>query len=76
MPERSPKTLARAVERYEEEMWKRGHEAVMSSLENSMAVHDWETLTQSPLFKAGVQKEVEEEEGKKRPEARQEEVRT
>ncbi|EOD51719.1 putative fad binding domain-containing protein [Neofusicoccum parvum UCRNP2] len=77
MPERSPEALARAVERYEEEMWKRGHEAVMSSLENSMAVHDWETLTQSPLFKAGVQKEVEEEEeGKKRPEARQEEVRT
>lgn len=58
MRERSPQALREAVVRYEEEMWPRGKEAVMSSLENSLMVHDWETLMQSPLVKEGVKQGV------------------
>lgn len=35
-------------------MQKRGRDAVVSSNENSMLTHDWETLLQSPLFTAGL----------------------
>ncbi|ROV90639.1 hypothetical protein VMCG_10041 [Cytospora schulzeri] len=59
IPERTLDTLRKAVMQYEEEMWKRGHEAVMSSLENSMAVHDWENLKQSSLFTKGVVQKAE-----------------
>lgn len=58
MPERSIDALREAVARYEDTMWKRGEEAVMSSLENSAAVHDWETLKQSPLFQKGLGRSV------------------
>ncbi|KAH7055897.1 hypothetical protein B0J12DRAFT_435785 [Macrophomina phaseolina] len=54
MPGRTPEALSEAVVRYEMEMWERGHEAVMSSLENSLAVHDWDVLMQSPFFKDGL----------------------
>ncbi|KUI59238.1 6-hydroxynicotinate 3-monooxygenase [Cytospora mali] len=59
MPERTADALRGAVVRYEEMMWKRGKEAVMSSLENSEAVYDWEKLKQSPLFTKGVRQDVE-----------------
>lgn len=43
-----------AVTAYEREMWKRGKEAVIGSRDNTIAVHDWNELMQSPLFKSGV----------------------
>lgn len=55
MPQRTADALRDAVMRYEETMWKRGNEAVLSSLENSVAVHDWETLKRSQLFRIGAQ---------------------
>lgn len=54
MPERSLEALNEAVVRYEKEMWERGHEAVVSSLENALAVHQWELAKESPVFKEGV----------------------
>lgn len=59
MPERTADALRDAVMQYEEGMWKRGHEAVMSNLENSVAMHDWETviLKQSPFFSKGIAKD-------------------
>ena len=39
---------------YEKEMQTRGREAVISSNENSMLSHDWDTLLQSPLFTTGL----------------------
>lgn len=59
MAERSAAALGAAVERYEDEVWERGREAVLSSLDNSMAVHDWTTLMESPLVKAGTRQKVE-----------------
>lgn len=56
MSERSLGALKEAVARYEKEMWERGHDAVVSSLENSLAVHDWEMLSESPIFREGVTK--------------------
>ena len=35
---------------YEKEVWKRGAEVVEENLQNTYMVHDWERLTQSPLF--------------------------
>ncbi|KAG9246907.1 hypothetical protein BJ878DRAFT_539860 [Calycina marina] len=46
--------LATAVKRYETDLWPRGNEAVLASLENTNAVHDWANVLQSPLFTAGL----------------------
>lgn len=54
MPHPTVDALRDAVMRYEEGMWKRGNEAVMRSFENSVAVHDWEMLKESPLFQQGL----------------------
>lgn len=35
-------------------MQERGKEAVISSGENSLMVHDWERLKQSPVFTMGL----------------------
>ncbi|KAK0713299.1 hypothetical protein B0T26DRAFT_753425 [Lasiosphaeria miniovina] len=58
MAAHTPAELARAVRAYEAEVWRRGYEAVMSNLHNTSLIHDWERLTQSLLFTAGVVKEV------------------
>lgn len=58
-----PSELAAAVKRYEVDLWPRGHEAVLASLENTEAVHDWNTMMQSPLFTGGLAKEVPNENG-------------
>lgn len=50
--------LQDAVKRYEVSMWERGHEAVLSNLENSIAVHDWDLLMKSPIMRAGVVQKV------------------
>ena len=54
--------LAAAVRRYETDLWPRGEEAVLASLENTIAVHDWTTMMQSPLFTAGVARAVKKDE--------------
>lgn len=58
MENQSPKELAAAVTRYESDLWPRGNEAVLASLENTNAVHDWSTMMQSPLFTGGLAKDV------------------
>ncbi|KAK4140987.1 uncharacterized protein C8A04DRAFT_31422 [Dichotomopilus funicola] len=54
MKEQTPEELARAVAKYEEEVWKRGHEVVMENKTNTLFLHDWEKVLQSPLFTTGV----------------------
>lgn len=51
------KAFKEAVERYEVNMWERGHDAVLSNLENSIAVHDWATLMKAPIMRHGVTKQ-------------------
>lgn len=56
-PRTSSSRLKEAVERYETKMWERGYEAVMSNLENGIAVHDWGKLMKAPLVRHGVAKQ-------------------
>lgn len=58
MKEHTPQELAAAVIRYEEDLWPRGNEAVLASLENTNAVHNWSTMMQSPLFTGGLAKDA------------------
>ncbi|KAK4155973.1 hypothetical protein C8A00DRAFT_41448 [Chaetomidium leptoderma] len=39
--------LANAVAKYEREVWQRGYDVVMENTENTMAVHDWDKISQS-----------------------------
>ncbi|KAK7052878.1 hypothetical protein VNI00_004198 [Paramarasmius palmivorus] len=48
----------RALEVYESDVWERGREAVIMSDENAEAVHNWEKLKKSPLFKLGIKPRV------------------
>jgi 2-polyprenyl-6-methoxyphenol hydroxylase-like FAD-dependent oxidoreductase len=54
----SPSAIAAAVTRYDEEVQQRGKKAVLSSLENSMMVHDWDRLKESAVFTRGMQKDT------------------
>ena len=45
---------AEAINAYECEMIPRARDAVIGSNENSMSVHDWDKLLQSPLFTTGL----------------------
>jgi len=54
--------LAAAVKRYEADLWPRGNEAVLASMENTNAVHDWKTMLQSPLFTAGLVRAAKQDE--------------
>ncbi|KAK2761710.1 hypothetical protein FQN54_001538 [Arachnomyces sp. PD_36] len=58
MKSKSRAALRSAVSEYEKEVWVRGREAVLSSNENSLSIHNWEELQNSPLFKAGLQQKV------------------
>ena len=51
------KPLAEVIAAYERELVDRGREAVISSGQNSLMVHDWEKLSQSPIFKSGIMAE-------------------
>ncbi|KAK3986103.1 hypothetical protein QBC44DRAFT_311584 [Cladorrhinum sp. PSN332] len=51
--------LVEAVTKYEKELWVRGLEAVQINLENTIAIHNWETLLQSPIYKSGLKKDAE-----------------
>jgi 2-polyprenyl-6-methoxyphenol hydroxylase-like FAD-dependent oxidoreductase len=50
--------FSKAISAYEKELWERGNEAVLSSNENTLSLHDWAKLQQSPLFKAGLSRKV------------------
>ncbi|KIM96787.1 hypothetical protein OIDMADRAFT_169581 [Oidiodendron maius Zn] len=56
MTEHSGAELAAAVKRYEADLFPRGREGVIASNENTNAVHDWETMMESSLFKEGLQR--------------------
>lgn len=49
------KTISEAIDAYDKEVVERGHEAVISSGENSMMLVDWDKLKESPMFKYGLQ---------------------
>lgn len=49
--------LTKAVGEYEKEVWQRGYEVVMQNRENTMAIHDWETVSQSALVVSGLKKD-------------------
>lgn len=46
-----------AVSQYEREMIPRARDAVVGSNENSLSVHDWTKLVQSPLFTQGLKQQ-------------------
>ncbi|KAL2130378.1 hypothetical protein VTI74DRAFT_6540 [Chaetomium olivicolor] len=46
--------LARAVGKYEQDVWKRGYDVVMQNLQNTLDVHDWAKVSQSMLVTTGV----------------------
>ncbi|KAG9199893.1 hypothetical protein G6514_007793 [Epicoccum nigrum] len=47
-------TLAEAVQAYDDEVLERGQTEMDISLKQSYFIHDWETLSQSPMFKIGM----------------------
>lgn len=48
------KALSEVIEGYEKELVERGHEAVVSSGQNSLMLADWARLRESPMFKMGL----------------------
>ena len=50
------KPLREAIDAYEEEIVERGHDAVISSGQNSMMLTDWGQLMESPMMKYGLAK--------------------
>jgi 2-polyprenyl-6-methoxyphenol hydroxylase-like FAD-dependent oxidoreductase len=47
-------TLAEAVQAYDDEILERGQTEMDISLKQSYFIHDWEMLSQSPMFKIGM----------------------
>jgi 2-polyprenyl-6-methoxyphenol hydroxylase-like FAD-dependent oxidoreductase len=54
----SQSAVASALAAYEQEVWQRGKEAVLSSYHNTISLHNWEMLLDSPLLTAGVKQKV------------------
>jgi 2-polyprenyl-6-methoxyphenol hydroxylase-like FAD-dependent oxidoreductase len=50
----SQSAVASALAAYEQEVWQRGKEAVMSSYHNTACIHNWEMLLESPIFTLGI----------------------
>lgn len=50
-------SLASAISAYDAEVQPRGRKAVLSSLENSLMLHDWAMITQSATFTRGMSKD-------------------
>lgn len=48
------KALKAAIDSYDMEVVERGHDAVISSGQNSLMLVDWARLRESPMFKYGV----------------------
>jgi 2-polyprenyl-6-methoxyphenol hydroxylase-like FAD-dependent oxidoreductase len=61
----SQSAVASALAAYEQEVWQRGKEAVVSSYHNTISLHNWEMLLNSPLFTAGIKQKVVPEEDPK-----------
>ncbi|KAL1967229.1 hypothetical protein VTN77DRAFT_3520 [Rasamsonia byssochlamydoides] len=59
LKDKSVDSLAAAVAAYEKEVWERGKEAVEVSNVNSLSIHNWEQLQNSPLFTAGLKQKAE-----------------
>lgn len=57
LQEKTPRAVRQILPVYEKEVFERGKEAVASSNLNSLSVHNWEQLQQSPLFKMGLKKD-------------------
>jgi 2-polyprenyl-6-methoxyphenol hydroxylase-like FAD-dependent oxidoreductase len=53
----SPRDIIHAIDRYDAEVQKRGKAAVLSSLENSLTMHDWSKLQQSLILTRGIKKD-------------------
>lgn len=47
-------SVSEVIENYDKEVVERGHEAVISSGQNSMMLVDWDQLKESPMFKYGL----------------------
>jgi len=54
MKDHTKEELVDAIRKYEKELWPRGHEAVLASLENTLMMHDWNSVMKSPLFVGGM----------------------
>lgn len=52
-------TFQEAMAGYEKEVVQRGHEAVVSSGQNSLMLHEWEQLMDSAIFKLGAKEDGE-----------------
>jgi len=61
MKDHTREELVGAIRKYEEEVWVRGHEAVMASLENTIMLHNWDSVVKSPLFVSGVAQYIKTE---------------
>ena len=48
------KPLQEVISAYEQELVERGRNAVISSGQNSLMVHDWEQLKKSPIYRLGI----------------------
>lgn len=59
MPEKTQEALAAAVLEYEREVWQRGKAAVEGSAQNTLMVHDWAKMADSPLLKFGTVQKVD-----------------
>lgn len=51
------KSLVEAIDVYEKEVVERGHDAVISSGQNSMMITDWNQLKESPIFQSGMKQD-------------------
>jgi 2-polyprenyl-6-methoxyphenol hydroxylase-like FAD-dependent oxidoreductase len=49
-------TLESAVQAYDDEVLERGQREMRISLQQSLNIHSWDTLMQSPMFKIGMKK--------------------
>lgn len=58
LQDKSPGALRPALEAYEREVLVRGREVVESSNLNSVSIHNWGDLQNSPLFKMGLKKDA------------------
>ena len=46
--------FAEALKVYESEVWERGREAVLSSAQNTVMMHDWDRLLQCDTLRIGI----------------------
>jgi 2-polyprenyl-6-methoxyphenol hydroxylase-like FAD-dependent oxidoreductase len=53
--------LEEGVQSYDEEVFKRGKAEMEVSLKQTLFIHDWETLMQSPMVKMGMRQAKEGE---------------